>query len=191
MKRNLVLAAALLSLGLASAANAASVVLSPNQLTPYNTGEIITLTVSVTADAGETDTSVFGVVQYQSAFVTPVALSQAQNQLPATLAGPWNVGVLPACTTINCRAFSQTNSGGTVGVTNFVIATMQFTATGPIGSIGNFTWQSAPISQRLDFFGVTSAPGATVSIVPIPEPTTAAMLGLGLFGLAMAGRRRA
>jgi hypothetical protein len=174
--------------GFASAANAASVVLSPDAGT-YTPGAIITLTVTVTADQGEVDTSVFGVVQYQNAFVAPVALSQDQNALPPTANGPWNQGVLSACTTVNCRAFSQTNSGGTVGVTNFVIATMQFTATGPIGSIASFNWQSAPLSQRLDFFGVTSAPGTSITIVP--EPTTAAMLGLGLFGLALAGRRRA
>ena len=188
MKRNLILAAALVCLGLASTANAAtSVSLTSNKLTPYNTGEVITLTVTVTADAGETDTSVFGVVQYQGALVAPVAASQQQNQLPATAAGPWNIGVLPACTTVNCRAFSQTNAGGAINTANFVIATLQFTASAP--GTANFVWQSAPVSQRLDFFGITSDPGTSVTIVP--EPTTATMLGLGLFGLAMAGRRRA
>lgn len=173
--------------GFASAANAASVVLSANAGT-YLPGETITLTVTVTADAGETDTSVFGVIQYQGAVVAPVLLTQSQNPLPATANGPWNQGLLPACTTVNCRAFSQTNPGGTINATNFVIATMQFTAVGPIGAVGTFNWQSAPVSQRLDFFGVTSAPGTSITIVP--EPTTAAMLGLGLFGLALAGRRR-
>jgi hypothetical protein len=176
--------------GFASAANAASVVVSAGDGT-YNQGEIITLTVTVTADAGDIDTSVFGVIQYQAAVVTPVALSQSQSALPNTASGPWSLGVLPACTTVNCRAFSQTNPGGgaLTGPVNVVIATLQFTAIGPIGAVGTFGWQSAPVSQRLDFFGVTSAQGTSITIVP--EPTTAAMLGLGLFGLALAGRRRA
>jgi hypothetical protein len=187
MKRNLVLAAALVGLGLASTANAASVVMSANQAT-YGIGDTILMTVTVTADAGETDTSAFGVIQYNNTLVAPVAASQVQNALPPTANGPWNQGILSACTTVNCRAFSQTNAGGTVGVTNFVIATMSFTASA-LGT-ANFVWQSAPVSQRLDFFGVTSAPGTSVTIV-VPEPTTAAMFGLGLFGLALAGRRRA
>jgi hypothetical protein len=172
--------------GFASAANAASVVLS-SDAAQYTPGQTITLTVTVTADAGETDTSVFGVVLYTAARVAPVALSQDQNPLPATANGPWNQGLLPACTTAACRAFSQTNAGGAINTANFVIATMQFTAGGILGST-SFNWQSTPVSQRLDFFGVTGAPGVTVEIVP--EPTTAALLGLGLFGLAVAGRRR-
>jgi hypothetical protein len=171
--------------GFASAANAASVVLTSDSPT-YNPGATITLTVTVTADAGEIDTSVFGVIQYQSTRVTPVALSIDQNPLPATANGPWNQGLLPACTTVNCRAFSQTNTGGAINVANFVIGTMQFIAGAP--NTATFVWQTTPLSQRLDFFGVTNAPGVTVTIVP--EPTTAAMLGLGLFGLAVAGRRR-
>ena len=187
MQRNIVLIGiAVFGLCMASIANAASVVVSANAGT-YNPGDIITLTITVTADAGETDTSVFGVIQYQAAVVTPVPLSQTQNPLPATANGPWNQGLLPACTTINCRAFSQTNPGGAINATNFVIATMQFVWTGGFPAVANFVWQSTPVSQRLDFFGVTSAPGTSISIVP--EPTTAALLGAGLIGLALAHRR--
>jgi hypothetical protein len=41
---------------------------------------------------------------------------------------------------------------------------------------------------NLSFFGLTSANGVTVTIVP--EPTTAGLMGLGLIGLAISGRRR-
>jgi len=49
--------------------------------------------------------------------------------------------------------------------------------------------------SQLDFFGIYQYPisspdtGTTFSI--IPEPTTATLIGLGLFGLALGGRRRA
>jgi hypothetical protein len=41
----------------------------------------------------------------------------------------------------------------------------------------------------LDWFGVTNAPG--VSITVVPEPATALLLGAGLLALALAGRRPA
>jgi hypothetical protein len=46
----------------------------------------------------------------------------------------------------------------------------------------DFTW------DRLDFFGLDSAPGTSVQIVP--EPSTALLLGLGLSGFALRRRRQ-
>jgi len=51
------------------------------------------------------------------------------------------------------------------------------------------TWQTTPSTQRLDFFGVTNAPGYSITIVP--EPATTALLCVGLLRLAVATRRRA
>jgi hypothetical protein len=174
--------------GFAAAASAAPSVVLSSDRDIANIGDTITLTARVSVDAGDSDINVFGVVNYQNTLVTPVPGSTQQFGLPAGAGGPWNLGVLTACTTVNCRLFSQTNAGGAMpAVSNFLIGQIQFTWTGPIG-FATFNWVSTPLAQRLDFFGLTSAPGIQVTIVP--EPTTAAMLGLGLFGLALTSRRR-
>jgi PEP-CTERM motif len=183
LKTLIVLAAAFA--GFASVANAASVVLSSDK-GEYVAGETIFLTATVTAAPGETDINLFGVVLYSSARVAPVPGTNLQTNYPGGFSGAAN----PACTTVQCRQFNQIAFPNPVPGTgaNFVIGTMQFTASGPPGTVVTFNWLTTG-TQRLDFFGVSQAPGVTVTI--IPEPTTAAMLGIGLFGLAMAGRRRA
>jgi hypothetical protein len=98
-----------------------------------------------------------------------------------------------SCTTTRCYAFTQINAIGptAINVTNFLLATNTFTIEPDElpGSVITFNWMSTPTTMRLDFFGLTNAPG--VSITVIPEPTTAALIGLGLCGLVAARRRRA
>jgi hypothetical protein len=80
-------------------------------------------------------------------------------------------------------------------VTGFLIARLVFDVSPGmgIGSLGplTFHWRTAPTSQDLDFFDVQGglSTGATV-FVGVPEPTTAALLGLGLIGISLRARRR-
>ena len=52
-------------------------------------------------------------------------------------------------------------------------------------------WHIVPDGNQLNFFGLTVAPGTSFTILPqIPEPTSAALLGLGVGLLGLAARRR-
>lgn len=179
-----VLTAVLAALGLAPAANAiVSVTLATGSST-YHPGDTITLNAYVTANDWEIDLTAYGAVIYPTAAVTPGSLQQ--NALP----GNWTLGSLN-CSAPRCEAFSQISEEGPVPINaeDFQISTLSFHVleSAPLG-VYSFDWQTTPASQRLDFFGLTSAPGASFTVVP--EPTSAALLGAGLLGLGLARRRR-
>lgn len=175
--------------GFASAANAATVVLTSNAGS-YSPGDTITLTATVSTTGGEAASlALYGQIAYTATNrVTPIGGTLVQT----AFAPGWTPGAL-VCTTVFCRAFSQTNAAAVVAAptVGFVIATQQYKVTYVNAATVTtaFNWTTTPVSQRLNFYGITSAPGVTITIVP--EPTTVAMLGLGLLGLGLAGRRRA
>ena len=155
----------------------------------YAPGETITLTVHVTADAGAASNNAVGNISYSDALLNANAASNVQNALPG-FSGP-----ALDCTTSRCRAFNQITPPGPAvapDVTNFLISEVHFIVDPltPLGTVINFAWQTTPTTQQINFFGLTTAAGYSVTVAAIPEPTTAALIGLGLFGLAVAGRRR-
>jgi len=185
MKRTLI--AIGLVLGLASASHAVSVSVSADQAV-YTVGDTITLTVNVDA-VGATDTAIFGQLLYN-----PLMSFASSAQVGLVSFGGfvnWAVGVLTNGVGF-ADAFNQIGGLSPIPVdapAGFAIATLTFTAAAP-GTV-NVNWETTIGPNTFDFFGLTNGNGTSFNIVPIPEPTTAALLGLGLFGLAMAGRRRA
>jgi len=185
MKRTLFVVAALVAF--ASAASAATLSVVSNKLT-YNIGETITLTVTGNTAPGGKAASILGRLEYSAALTTTTTASQSQ----LTRAG----GALFALTGVLtlgdgfATVMNQIIDGGGTPrtVDNLQISTAQLLADAA-GTV-NVEWDAD--IQGLDFFGLTNAtnPGTVASFTIIPEPTTAALLGLGLLGLVLGGRRR-
>ena len=177
-----------------SASATVSVSLNVVGPTTVPAGSVITLQAVVTADDATTDSTVFGAVSDPVGQATIASGgSQVNLSTVGTAAAGWVSGAL-TCTTGFCVAFNQINgtAPATAGVTGLVIGSLTATLNGSLanGTVVNFNWRTTPSTQRFDWYGLTDAPGASVTIGAVPEPTTAALIGFGLFGLAFAGRRR-
>ena len=181
-------------LSIAQAAGAASLSVVPDKIT-YNVGETITLVVTGD-DAGATAYGVFGRLEYSAPLVKNATSSQ--KTLKGAY-GSWISGTLPFSdgpsaytTAFNQIAppFNQDTAQNLPGT----LATITLIANA--AGVVNASWNTnASSGFQLDFFGLTSAPGTSFTILQIygdgyiPEPGTAALLGLGLIGLASRRRR--
>lgn len=182
MKRTLFIVAAVL--GFATAAGAATLSVASDKLT-YSIGETISLTVTGDS-AGGKDFSIFGQLIYEAALTETVTSSQTQH----TRGG----GTFFATTGVLNQGdgfadvFNQIiDITSPRSVDQLQIATATLVA--QLAGVVNVDFRDDTGSGfELDFFGLSSAPGTTFTI--IPEPTTAALLGLGLMGLVLGGRRR-
>jgi hypothetical protein len=180
MKRTLFVMAVVL--GFATAASAATLSVVSNQAS-YNVGDTITLSVSGDAQ-GATSYGLIGRLLFDGSKATVVSITENSVGTNFLTSGAPANGVGFA------EAFNQINLlGGTANnlPAGNPFSTVTLTATAP--GVVTFDW-----SNSLDFFGIAGAQSANLSVTiggEIPEPTTAMMLALGLFGIAIGGRRRA
>jgi hypothetical protein len=196
MKRISILIAVLFA---ASTANAATFALNTDKAS-YLVGESITVTLTATVAGGGEQVLPFSsygtTIGWNSAvaFVKNTGMPNAfgnSNQTPL-IAGLNGAANTPCANTGNtCTLISQVNSsfapvnvaGGTV-VTGTLV--LEADALGLLNlSIASFSNLGAT-----DGSAVVFGTNAQVAEVVVPEPTTAALLGLGLLGLSVAGRRR-
>jgi inner membrane protein involved in colicin E2 resistance len=163
--------------GLGSDARAASLSISTDQPT-YTIGQTVTVTV-IGDSQGASDNAIAGTLQYSNTLTDTVGSSQS---LLISSGLPWIPGIL-STSDGSAEVFDQSRGAilPPATVSNQLTSTATLTAMG----LGTVTLSWAP---GLDFFGLSSGPSASFTIVP--EPGTALLVGLGLAGIALAGRRR-
>ena len=112
------------------------------------------------------------IVQTTDIGLNPLDLSQADGWEKTTLTagGTGTPCVFGACSSLGTAAFVLSGSSGVVSVGNVGL--------GGGTVIGDGTF--------MDIAGISNLGTFTI----VPEPTTASLLGLGLLGLTIAGRRR-
>jgi hypothetical protein len=188
MKRTLFLVAVLVAFATGASAATLSVV---SDKTTYLVGETITLSVNGDAQ-GATAFSIFGRLEYNGSLVNNGTITQkligAGTDWTKGPAGQGDTNANTATSAFS-EAFNQVSlSGGGQTATN-PITTITLIAQA-VGVV-NANWNQVSGSGfELGYFGITSSPGVTFTIVPVPEPSTVALLGLGLLGLTVSGRRR-
>jgi hypothetical protein len=217
MKRTLIAIA--VALVAASGANAATMSIDTDKST-YNVGELITITATLTiAAAGDVADSAAGTAISLEASWDPTTGFVANGALPGnygTSSQIVTVGPLAGCSNLSSFGGGAPWIGGSpngcvsagagAGNTCILISQSLFSAFAPdpnqvlvgtlvleasaVGSLGLVVASAAYLGGGITGPGSVTVGANFASATVVPEPTTAAMLGLGLLGLSFAGRRR-
>jgi len=167
-----------LLLVMSSAAQTATLTITSDKQV-YQVGEQIVL--NVLGDAvGAQDGNIFGRILFDAGLAQHIGT----NQEPLTsFSGfvTWLIGPIDGGPGFG-DAFSQLISQSPHPVDGPLVASVTLLATAP-GTL-NYSWETSG-SFELRFFGLTDAPGGSVTIVP--EPSTGALVALGL--VAICARR--
>jgi hypothetical protein len=182
MKRSAVLASVLSWLLLAAgAASAATVTISADFPVVF-VGDTITLTVN-TDSQGELIFFAQAQVSYDPALVSALSATQILGG-PSFIGADLDLTDLPGWKT----ALNQISGVAPIDTGTTVSSTLTFLALAP--GVATFTLGSGNPAFFAFTFG-SAAPGNSVSvtIVAVPEPATATLLGVGLLALSAARRR--
>ncbi len=163
------LAALLAAVALPGAIGAATLTVEPDKHT-YTVGETITLTV-FGDDQNATAYSLFGRLLYDASLTSFIGATQNPADEGIFVLVPLSSGDGFSDAFFQISSNIARTARDLPGVLSVLTLTADAVGTVPVG------W-----APDLRFFGLTSAPGTALTI--LPEPGTAMLLGFGLLGLA-------
>jgi len=189
--------AAVLVVFAATSAGAINLFFSPPSATELAIGDQFTIELRMDTE-GDTQINAVGVSVFADptlfAFVSGTSPGQILFNIDtfegvARVSQPFTLATDPDGL-VRAASFAALSPSG-VGSANQLLATLTFQAVGAgSGALTNLLAQGDDIlSNGASVAGsVSSQPSASITVVP--EPGTALLMGLGLSGLAVAGRRR-
>jgi hypothetical protein len=147
----------------------------------YTVGQPITISVNGNPQ-GAVDNAIFGRLAFSNPALGNIA-SAVPVQTTLTPTTVWTAGVT-SCTASNCTMFNQIGGLTPSTPTNQLNSSVSFVATTP--GTSSLTWVTSPPGFAFDFFGLTNAPGSSITV--LPPPTLAVDLG-GHSGVYHVGER--